>query len=71
MTAALDDPNDVHFRRRVKAAQAGRHFPTLDELVRGCPFMGLSLETDAQAFAERLLERLPEDGGDDRSHGRA
>ena len=56
--------NQHHFERRSRAAREGRHLPTLDELLRGSPFMGDSVTKDAQAFAERLLSRLPVTTGD-------
>lgn len=60
-----------HFQRRAAAAREGRHLPVLDELIKGCPFLGDSQHQDAQAFAERFLGRFDPTGDEalTRLHG--
>lgn len=52
------DRGQRHFDRRRKAALAGLHLPTEQELLEGMPFLGNDIREDIQAFAERLLPRL-------------
>src|SRR5215213_9637364 len=52
------DRNRRHFDRRRKAALAGLHLPTEQELLEGMPFLGDDIQQDMQAFAERLMSRL-------------
>src|SRR5579859_368210 len=56
--SASDDKRSRNYERRLKATVEGRHLPTIDELVRGFPFMSEKLGLDAQAYVERLLPRL-------------
>src|SRR4051794_39616272 len=52
------DRDRRHFDRRRKAALAGLHLPTEQELLEGMPFLGDDIQQDMQAFAERLMPRL-------------
>jgi hypothetical protein len=52
------DRDRKHFERRRKAALAGLHLPTEQELLEGMPFLGDDIQQDMQAFAERLMPRL-------------
>jgi hypothetical protein len=52
------DRDKRHFDRRRKAALAGLHLPTEQELLEGMPFLAGDIRQDMQAFAERLMPRL-------------
>jgi hypothetical protein len=52
------DRDRKHFERRRKAALAGLHLPTEQELLEGMPFLASDIRQDMQAFAERLMPRL-------------
>ena len=52
------DRDRKHFERRRKAALAGLHLPTEQELLEGMPFLAGDIRQDMQAFAERLMPRL-------------
>ena len=52
------DRDRRHFERRRKAALAGLHLPTEQELLEGMPFLANDIRQDMQAFAERLMPRL-------------
>jgi len=52
------DRDRRHFDRRRKAALAGLHLPTEQELLEGMPFLGDDIQQDMQTFAERLMPRL-------------
>lgn len=47
-----------NFLRRSRAAQEGRHLPSVNELLLGMPWFGGEIEDDAKEFAERLLLRF-------------
>ena len=51
-----------HFNRRDRAAKAGIHLPTLEELYCGMSFLNESLSHDAQAWSERIIPSLAEKG---------
>lgn len=50
--------NSRHYSRRRQAAIEGRHLPTNEELLRGCPFLGERIGDDVQTFVERILPRF-------------
>lgn len=54
------DRRERYDKRRRLAAECGRHLPTVEELLSGFPFLGGSVDYDAQIFAERVLPRIPE-----------
>ena len=49
-----------HFDRRDKAAQEGRHLPTLEELYCGMSFLNASLQNDVQVWSEQIALFLSE-----------
>ncbi|WP_156624115.1 AAA family ATPase [Ensifer sp. Root558] len=49
---------DHHFQRRQKAAIAGLHLPTAEELLRGMPFFHDDLAEDIREYASRLSGRV-------------
>lgn len=52
-------PNlDHHFRRRQKAAIAGLHLPTAEELLRGMSFFREDLAEDIREYSSRLSGRV-------------
>ncbi|MER9371166.1 AAA family ATPase [Mesorhizobium sp. M0491] len=53
-----DSTFDRHFDRRQKAAKAGLHLPSEEELVRGMAFFGDRLEDDIREYASRLSRRM-------------
>jgi hypothetical protein len=44
-----------HFNRRNRAAEEGRHLPTLEELYCGMSFLNESLAYDVQTWSERVI----------------
>ncbi|TPL02548.1 hypothetical protein FJ938_19040 [Mesorhizobium sp. B2-4-14] len=59
---AKDSPLDRHFDRRLKAAKAGLHLPSEDELLRGMAFFGDKLEDDIREYSSRLSRRMRKRG---------
>ena len=55
---AKDLPHDRHFERRRKAAKAGLHLPSEEELLRGMPFLGDDIRSDIREYAERLARTV-------------
>ncbi|MDF3217935.1 MULTISPECIES: hypothetical protein [Mesorhizobium] len=53
---------DRHFDRRLKAAKAGLHLPSEEELLRGMNFFGDRLEDDIREYASRLSRRMKKRG---------
>lgn len=51
-------PQDHHFQRREKAAIAGLHLPTVEELLRGMAFFREDLTEDIREYAARLSGRV-------------
>lgn len=49
---------DRHFQRRQKAAIAGLHLPTAEELLRGMPFFREDLAEDIREYSSRLSGRV-------------
>jgi hypothetical protein len=47
-----------HFDRRNRAAEEGRHLPTLEELYCGMSFLNKSLAYDVQIWSERVISSL-------------
>ncbi|TPK11647.1 AAA family ATPase [Mesorhizobium sp. B2-5-7] len=56
------DSTDRHFDRRQKAAKAGLHLPSEDELLRGMNFFGDRLEDDIREYSSRLSRRMRKRG---------
>jgi len=59
---AKDSPLDRHFDRRLKAAKAGLHLPSEEELLRGMAFFGDRLRDDIREYASRLSRRMKKRG---------
>jgi hypothetical protein len=59
---AKDSPLDRHFYRRLKAAKAGLHLPSEEELLRGMDFLGDRLEDDIREYSSRLSRRVKRRG---------
>lgn len=57
-----DSTFDRHFDRRLKAAKAGLHLPSEEELLRGMAFFGDRLEDDIREYASRLSRRMKKRG---------
>ncbi|MCA0058511.1 MULTISPECIES: AAA family ATPase [unclassified Mesorhizobium] len=53
---------DRHFDRRLKAAKAGLHLPSEEELLRGMNFFGDRLEDDIREYSSRLSRRMKKRG---------
>ncbi|TPK81161.1 AAA family ATPase [Mesorhizobium sp. B2-4-17] len=53
---------DRHFDRRLKAAKAGLHLPSEEELLRGMAFFGDRLEHDIREYSSRLSRRMRKRG---------
>lgn len=53
---------EEHFQRRAALARAGKHLPTLSELMRGAPFFEDDIGRDAMTFAERVVSRIQSTG---------
>jgi len=51
-------PQDRHFQRRQKAAIAGLHLPTAEELLRGMAFFRGDLTEDIREYSSRLSGRV-------------
>lgn len=56
--AAKDSDVERHFERREKAAKAGLHLPSEEELLRGMTFLGEDLRQDMREYAERMARRM-------------
>ena len=56
------DSIDRHFDRRLKAAKAGLHLPSEEELLRGVAFFGDRLEDDIREYSSRLSRRMKKRG---------
>ncbi|TIP49800.1 MAG: AAA family ATPase [Mesorhizobium sp.] len=56
----VDDakPRDRHYLRRFKAAKAGLHLPSEEELLRGMPFFREARGEDIREYASRMSRRL-------------
>lgn len=51
-------PRDRRYLRRLKAAKAGLHLPSEEELLRGMPFFREACAEDIREYASRLSRRL-------------
>ncbi len=51
---ARSSPSDRHFERRRKAALAGVHLPSVEELLRGMAFFSNDVMEDAAEYASRM-----------------
>ena len=59
---AKDSTHDRHFDRRFKAAKAGLHLPSEEELLRGMNFFRDELSEDIREYADRLSRRIRKRG---------
>ncbi|TIP51654.1 MAG: AAA family ATPase [Mesorhizobium sp.] len=59
-TPVVDEatPRDRRYLRRFKAAKAGLHLPSEEELLRGMPFFREACAEDIREYASRLSRRL-------------
>lgn len=62
MGAARTSGQDRHFLRRRKAAEAGLHLPSEEELLHGMPFFKSKLQEDVREYAIRLARRARQRG---------